>query len=100
MREQLEVFRRDAVAHLGQEQQYRDAQLSELQQSITKLEAANNAAVGRMLRAQKELPSTGECPRCWIWDERREPLIALDGDSEFDRFRCNACGQEIEAPIT
>jgi transposase-like protein len=40
------------------------------------------------------------CPVCWVWDAKVVKPTAINGDNDFDRFRCSECGHEFELPIS
>jgi len=96
----LEALRAEALRKLEQEKQNRNAKQAELIAEQAKLDAAESASSGQLLRAQSPLPASGVCPTCWVWDGEQIPLNARNSRSnDYDLFRCPRCGQEIEVKV-
>lgn len=72
-------------------------------QSIIKGPAADRAngaaAHARAMTFQPRVNHKPQCPRCWVRNEARSPLTAIDGTDEYDRFRCNVCDADFLAPM-
>lgn len=96
---ELERFRLEAIRQLENEQQKRDAQLTELQEAIVKLEATNSLLPHQILRAKHPLPAGAICPRCWVWDGEKIEIGSVNSSTNDDLFRCKHCGTEIEVRI-
>jgi hypothetical protein len=80
-----------------------DGRARDLQSELDDIEAKKLAVDAELKRAKGEVerllnyqPCIGrdfQCPRCWVRDEIRSPLIPVTGTdpSQFDTLRCRAC---------
>lgn len=96
----------EAIKQLEREHAQRDkerravqAQQRELEAKSAKLEAAERAAPGQMLRAKTPFTHPTKCRVCWIWDGELANLTPLEGTNDVERFSCPRCKQEFETPI-
>jgi hypothetical protein len=74
-----------------------DRQEAQLREARSKYNAAADLASRAAERTAHFVPMLGsnfQCPRCWVCDENRSPLMPIP----VDLFRCNVCGLEISAP--
>jgi hypothetical protein len=98
MKQKLDEYRLQALGQLEHEQSNRPSRASALHAEGSKLEAENEVALPRILRAQEPLPGPA-CPRCWIWDGHTNALGARRDADGVDFFQCVQCGHTVEAPI-
>ena len=99
----LEEYRGGFVRGLQNTQQERATKLSQLQQEILELEAAQGAAEDALRRSQFPFPSPDICPHCWLSDGRSSSLFPKphgaesDATPDQDIMWCRICFWEAAA---
>ena len=75
-----------------------DRQLAEAKKHVAKIERECDAARGALERLSNfpiQLGSDYLCPRCWIEEGRRSPLIPVPSNSRENLLRCGWCQFEL-----
>lgn len=48
---------------------------------------------------QPEVDGVYQCPRCWMKEGKKSPLVPVSGTDEYEAFRCKECRSEWIDPI-
>ena len=79
-----------------------EQEMAEVEKQKAKLNSQINTAKlasQRLLNFPIKVGVDYQCPRCWIANETRSALRAIDGDDSRDLMECRACGFVLEIPI-
>jgi hypothetical protein len=73
-------------------------QLASHVETMVRLQASfdnSSAAAERFATFKPMIDDTYQCPRCWVSQSKRSPLMTQSSESNIDHFKCRECGFEM-----